>query len=102
MSWWWYSNPFGPGQIVTAQAKVSEDPQKGTAPAGRHRGLRAGRRAHGGARGSGAGYWTRSMIEKIGMYKATIMPPTTMPRKAIMSGSIKLVSWEVVDSTSAS
>lgn len=47
-----------------------------------------------------AGYCTRLKIEKIGMYSAMIMPPMSDPRTTIMSGSIRLVSCSVVDSTS--
>src|SRR4051794_14470220 len=45
-------------------------------------------------------YLTRSKILKIGMKRATIMEPTTPPRKAIISGSIRAVSASVVASTS--
>lgn len=49
-----------------------------------------------------SGYLTSEVIWKIGRYSATIMPPTTTPRKAISSGSISDVSASVVDSTSLS
>lgn len=39
---------------------------------------------------------------KIGMYRATIIDPTTPPRKAIIRGSIMAVSDSVVVSTSSS
>lgn len=45
---------------------------------------------------------TSSKIEKIGMYRATIMPPMIVPRMAIMRGSIKDVSCSVVAVTSSS
>jgi hypothetical protein len=46
------------------------------------------------------GYWMSSKIENIGMYSATIMPPTRPPTVTIISGSIRLVSDSVVCSTS--
>ncbi len=45
-------------------------------------------------------YWMRSKTLKIGMYSATIIPPTMPPRNAIMSGSMSAVSASVVASTS--
>ena len=45
-------------------------------------------------------YLTRSITLKMGMYRAMIMEPTTPPRKAIISGSIRLVSASAVASTS--
>ncbi len=45
-------------------------------------------------------YLISDVIWKIGRYSATIMPPTTTPRNAISSGSIRAVSDSVVDFTS--
>lgn len=49
-----------------------------------------------------AGQPTSSKIEKIGMYRATIMPPMSVPRMAIISGSMSEVSCSVVAVTSSS
>ncbi len=49
---------------------------------------------------SRCGHLTRSKMLKIGMYRATIMPPMIDPRTTIMRGSINDVSCSVVASTS--
>lgn len=49
-----------------------------------------------------ARYSMRLKIEKIGMYSATIIEPTTSPRKAIIRGSMSEVRASVVASTSSS
>ncbi len=56
----------------------------------------------GGVRMSGSAYSIRSKMENIGMYSATIMPPTTTPRNPIISGSMSEVRASVVASTSSS
>lgn len=49
---------------------------------------------------AGLSYLTRSKMLKIGMYKATIMPPMIDPRTTIIKGSMSAVSCSVVASTS--
>ena len=44
----------------------------------------------------------RSKIPKIGMYSAMTIEPMIAPMTTIMSGSMRLVSCSVVDSTSSS
>jgi hypothetical protein len=49
---------------------------------------------------SGARYLMRSKTPKIGMYIAMIIEPMMDPMTTIMIGSMRLVSWSVVASTS--
>jgi len=53
-----------------------------------------------GVERSGSHYLMRLKMPKIGMYIAMIIDPMMDPMTTIMSGSIRLVSWSVVASTS--
>lgn len=50
----------------------------------------------------GLAYWIVFIIPKIGRYIATMMPPTTTPRKRIITGSISASSPLTATSTSSS
>ncbi len=49
-----------------------------------------------------SGYCTALIMSKIGRYMATTMPPTTMPRNTIITGSMRLSRFDTAASTSSS
>ncbi len=89
--------PTSSADIATRRRPSSHFATRST---GRADSFQAARR--GGPAGCAAGHPIFEIIENIGRYIAMTMPPTTMPRKRIMTGSMSFIIPATAMSTSSS